>query len=145
VINDTGRRFDAAPRSTQGDATVAKFEHARYPALTYEDNDGQWAKFTPEERTFGEHTIKVGVIETSDPEQIKRLRAATKTDPDLSEVGDAKSNPDEVTVTDERLEALRAEADSLGVKLHHSMKPETIERKVAEAREAAAVEGQGAG
>lgn len=65
---------------------MAKFEHARYSALTLQDDKGVWAQFTPEERTFGEHTVTVGVLDTDDAEQVKRLRAATKTDPDLSEV-----------------------------------------------------------
>ena len=65
---------------------MAKFEHARYSGLTLQDDKGVWAQFTPEERTFGEHKVKVGVLETDDAEQIKRLRAAVKTDEDLSEV-----------------------------------------------------------
>lgn len=65
---------------------MTKFEHSRYPALTLQDDKGVWAQFTPEEREFGEHKVNVGVIETDDAEQIKRLRAAVKTDPDLTEV-----------------------------------------------------------
>lgn len=65
---------------------MAKFEHSRYPALTLQDDKGVWAQFTPEKRTFGEHEVNVGVLETDDAEQVKRLRAATKTDVDLTEV-----------------------------------------------------------
>ncbi|MFF4779415.1 hypothetical protein ACFY05_42030 [Microtetraspora fusca] len=68
---------------------MATFEHRRYPALTLQDADGVWAQFTEEKRAFGEHTVRVGVLTTDDTELIERLRAATKTDQDLVEVGAA--------------------------------------------------------
>lgn len=68
---------------------MAKFEH-KYPSVVFEDEGGRWAEFSPEERKFGEHTITVGVLEATDAELVKRLRAALKTDPDLSEVKASK-------------------------------------------------------
>jgi hypothetical protein len=63
---------------------VARFEHNKYPSLTLQDAEGVWARFTPEKRTFGEHTIHVGVLETSDTALARRLRDSS--DPDLVEV-----------------------------------------------------------
>lgn len=74
---------------------MAQFEHRRYPALTLQDNDGIWAEFTEELREFGEHKIRIGVLETDDPKLIARLRAATKTDPDLHEVGGGDSSTEQ--------------------------------------------------
>ncbi|MGI5493825.1 hypothetical protein [Microtetraspora malaysiensis] len=72
---------------------MATFEHRRYPALTLQDDKGIWAQFTEETRAFGEHTVRVGVLTTDDTELIERLRAATKTDEDLVEVGAASATP----------------------------------------------------
>ncbi|MFF4600561.1 hypothetical protein [Amycolatopsis sp. NPDC001319] len=57
---------------------MAKFEHHRYPALSLQGSDDvrPYAVFTPEAREFGEHTIKVGVLETDDEDTVSRLRAA---------------------------------------------------------------------
>lgn len=65
---------------------MAKFEHRKYPALTLQDAVGVWARFSPEERHFGEHTVHVGVFETDDEVLADRLRACA--DPDLFEVGE---------------------------------------------------------
>jgi hypothetical protein len=72
---------------------VAKFEHKRYPALVLQDEKGIWARFEPEERSFGEHTVRVGVLETSNPALIKRLSACP--DPELVRVdqGDDPTAP----------------------------------------------------
>lgn len=64
------------------------FEHRRYPALTLQDENGIWAQFAEEKRTFGEHVVRVGVLRTDDAALVKRLRAAP--DPDLIEVGQAE-------------------------------------------------------
>lgn len=72
---------------------MAKFEHARYPAVTFQDDKGVWAQFTPEAREFGEHKIEVGVLETSDAALIKRLREAVKTDEHLTEVHGKAAKP----------------------------------------------------
>ena len=64
---------------------MAKFEH-KYAALTLQDDKGKWAEFTPAKRVVDGRDVTYGVLETEDAEQTKRLRAALKTDPDLSEV-----------------------------------------------------------
>lgn len=64
---------------------MARFEHNRYPALTLQDADGIWARFTPEQRSFGEHVVTVGVLETDDDQLAARLRACP--DKHLTEVG----------------------------------------------------------
>lgn len=57
---------------------MAKFEHHLYPALSMQGTDDAkpYAVFSPEARSFGEHTIKVGVLETDDEDTVARLRAA---------------------------------------------------------------------
>lgn len=57
---------------------MAKFEHHRYPALSLQGSDDArpYAVFTPQAREFGEHTIKVGVLETDHEDTVARLRAA---------------------------------------------------------------------
>lgn len=69
---------------------MARFEHDRYPAIEFQrDGDARpWATFAPEERSFGEHTIRVGVLETDDDAVIRRMRDAIERggDPHLKEV-----------------------------------------------------------
>jgi hypothetical protein len=64
---------------------MARFEH-KYAALVLHDDKGVWAEFTPAERWVDGREQRYGVLETDDAVQIKRLRAALKTDPDLTEV-----------------------------------------------------------
>jgi hypothetical protein len=68
---------------------VAKFVHKRYPALTLQDEKGVWAQFKPEERAFGEHQVKVGVLTTNSTALIKRLTACP--DPDLTRADEPES------------------------------------------------------
>ncbi|HWD78356.1 MAG TPA: hypothetical protein VG497_05735 [Kribbella sp.] len=78
---------------------MAKFEHKRYPSIELQgDKDAKpYARFTPEAREFGEHTVHVGVLETDDAAVIARLRAAIDAggDPDLSEVDRPAEEPKE--------------------------------------------------
>lgn len=78
---------------------MAKFEHHKYPEIQLQDPSlasdaypkGVYAKFIADERTFGEHAVKVGVFETDDATVIERLRAST--DPHLKEVDAPKKAP----------------------------------------------------
>lgn len=98
---------------------MAKFEHHRYPAVAFHDHTGKWAQFTPQERSFGEHTIKVGVLDTDDEATIARLRAAIAAggDEHLKEVdapgADADGDEDELSGLDK--DALLSLADEEGV------------------------------
>lgn len=71
---------------------MVRFEHRRYPALTLQDDSHPtdigataWARFIPERRRLGEHEYTVGILDTDDPDLIRRLRAAAGRDPDLIE------------------------------------------------------------
>lgn len=86
---------------------MATFEHRRYPALIMHDGVREWARFAEEKRTFGEHTVRVGVLSTDDATVIARLRAAT--DPDLVEIGvDAEAPADANAVPDGAVSAVLA-------------------------------------
>lgn len=67
---------------------MAKFQHERWSGLVLQDNNSVWARFTPETRTLGEATLRVGVFETEDADVIKRLRKACESDENLSEISE---------------------------------------------------------
>lgn len=65
---------------------MAKFRH-EFAALTLQDANGVWAQFTPQTEIAKDgREVKFGILETDDADQIKRLRAVGKADPDLTEV-----------------------------------------------------------
>lgn len=123
---------------------MAKFEHNRYPALSLQGDDDArpYATFTPEARTFGEHTIKVGVLETGDEDVVARLRAAIDAggDPDLSEVdrpaGDPGGDPDDDGLDELGTDALRALAESEGVKVDKRLGDDKLIAAIRENRDA---------
>lgn len=119
---------------------MAKFEHDRYPALSLQgDGDAKpYAVFTPEERSFGEHTIKVGVLETDDDLVIERLRAAIDAggDPNLSEVDRPAEEPkvESDGLDDLDVDALRALAAEENVEVDKRLGHDKLVAAIREAR-----------
>lgn len=118
---------------------MAKFEHERYPSLSLQgDGDATpYAVFTAETRKFGEHTIKVGVLETDDESVVERLRAAIDAggDPDLKEVGERPApEPETDGLDDLDTEALRALAEAEGVKVDKRLGDDKLIAAIREAR-----------
>jgi hypothetical protein len=114
---------------------MARFEHSRFSAIEFQgEGDARpWAKFTPERRSFGEHTIHVGVLETNDEKVISRLREAIKrgSDPHLSEVGAQAS--DELDGLDK--DALLKLAEDEGVEVDKRWGEKKIAAAIRDGRE----------
>jgi hypothetical protein len=122
---------------------MAKFEHKRYPALSLQgDGDAKpYAVFTPEARSFGEHTIKVGVLETDDEKVIERLRAAIDAggDPDLSEVDrpddEPADDPEDDGLDDLDVEQLRKIVDDEKLQVDKRLGHDKLVAAIREARQ----------